>query len=84
MVRPLLGSKPTNIPVRWVHAERRQSEDLIVLIRTQTMVLKLFAVTLKMSKYGLKGKIFLSPLLKVRVNGECGAGIPLKASSGFR
>lgn len=74
MVRPLLGSKPTNIPVRWVHAERRQSEDKT--IRTQIMVLQLFAVTLKMSTYGLKDKIFASSLLKVGVNDECRAGIP--------
>lgn len=81
-VRPLFGRKPTSIPVRWVHADRRQSEDETIM--PQVMVLKLFAVTLKMSKYDLKEKIFASLLLKVRVKGECGAGIPLKDNSDFR
>lgn len=38
----------------------------------QIMVLNLFAVTLKMSKFGLKEKIFASLLLKVGVKGERG------------
>lgn len=69
-VRPLLGRKPTSIPARWVPTDRRRSEDQTIM--PQAMVLRLFAVTLEMSKYDLKEKIFVSLLLKAGAKGEHG------------